>query len=534
MISKKSMGGLSDPYQAHRGLVLSNQGLVCSAHPLASGTGAAILRRGGNFIDAALATSAVLNVVEPYNSHLGGDAFALVYSDGCLETLNSSGPSPASIRYEDFRQGIPTTGVNSVTVPGQVGAWDALHQNYSTMSWGEILAPAINYAKNGFPMNPRLVDALKSSWSNRVEDKGWREVFARGKGKPQIGDILTQPDLARTILRISEVGPRDFYSGKLASKIVDYLRGEGSSIQEEDFSSFEPEFLAPIKTSYRGYTVYEQPPVSQGHILLEELNIVEGYDLSSLPPDGTEAVHLMVEAKKIAFQDRYGHSGDPEFVDLPIEDLISKTNAKTRRKLIDPRKASAGYQLPSLKGGNTTYFTVADGEGNAVSFIQSLFHHFGSRVLVPGTGIILNNRMNGFSLDRSSPNVLVPGKRPIHTLNTYMIFNGNEPLFVGGTPGGDKQVQTNLQVITRLIDWRMNVQRAVEFPRWASGDGLDLEMENRYPPETVEKLRSYGHRVNAIGPWSGSGSVQLIMTHPENGSLIGGSDPRCDGMAVGI
>jgi gamma-glutamyltranspeptidase/glutathione hydrolase len=532
---KKLIEALSQPYRALRGLVVSERGVVGTAHPLASATGAGILQSGGNFIDAALAVSAVLNVVEPYNSQLGGDAFMLVYtgSDGDLTAVNSSGPAPRSASLGDFHEGVPIRGMASASVPGQVGAWELIHERYATMEWSELLAPSIRYAREGFPVNPRFAEAIRGAYQG-LEDPEWRRTFLPKGRPPRVGERFTQGDLSRSLQSLADGGPREFYEGKIAEDIVEHSNRADGFFSSEDLGSYRAESAEPIETTYRGYTVYEQPPVSQGHILLEELNIVEGYDLSSLDPAGTDAVHLLIEAKKLAFEDRYRYSGDPEFIDLPMDRIISKGHAADRREMIDPLRAERRYGAGGFGEGDTTYFAVADSEGNGVSFIQSLFHGFGSGVVVPRTGIILNNRMTGFSLDPSSPNVLRGGKRTMHTLNTYMVFHEGVPLFIGGTPGGDTQVQTNLQIVTRLLDWGMNVQDAIEFPRWASGESTDLQLESRYPADTVRELVSRGHDVGTVGPWSGNGSVQLIMRHPETGAMIAGSDPRCDGMAVGI
>jgi len=530
------LNGLDLPYRGTRGMVMSKHGLVSTAHFLASKTGAMILEGGGNFADAAVATSAVLNVVEPYNSHLGGDAFMLVYTseDGRLRAINSSGPAPASASVDDFPGGIPTRGQRAVEVPGQVGAWGLLNDEFGTMPFHELMAPALGYAREGFPTNTRL-SAVINNASKELRSMGpWAEVFMPGGRGPGTGEIFSQGDLARTLEILSRDGPGAFYSGTIADSIASYF-GEGDGlIIRDDLEGYSPEVLDPLQTTYRGFEVFEQPPVSQGHILLEELNIIEGFDLPGMEHNGPESIHLMVEALKLSFADRYEHSGDPRFAGSFVDRLISKEHSAERRGLIDPSVARSSYPAGGMGDGDTTYFAIADGEGNAISFIQSLFHGFGSGVVVPGTGIIMNNRMTGFSLEESSPNFLEGGKRTMHTLNTYMIFDSGSPLFVGGTPGGDKQVQTNLQVITRLLDWGLNPQETADNPRWAWQGGTSLDMESRFPRKTVEDLGKMGHDISRIAPWGGSGSVQVIMIHPGSGAMIAGSDPRCDGCAVGL
>jgi len=532
---ERVLKGVSRPFPGLRGMVMAKRGLVCSAHPLASFAGAKVMESGGNFMDAAIAASAVLNVVEPYNSSLGGDAFMLAYrsSDGSLKAINSSGPAPSAASTEAFPDGIPARGVMAASVPGQVGAWKVAHEEYGALTWKRLLRPALQYAR-GFPCSARLSWAIKAAAGELRAQPGWRDTFLQSGGAPEPGDIFAQKDLARSLRILATEGPDDFYQGSIAERIASCIGTSGGLLSEEDLSGYEAEVLDPIRTQYRGLDVFEQPPVSQGHILLEELNIVEGFDLSSLRPDGPDAVHLLVQAMKLAFADRHKYAGDPRFVDFAVHRIVGKKHAARRRSLIHRHKARATYPAGNMPSSDTTYFAVADGEGNAVSFIQSLFHGFGSGLVVPGTGIILNDRMAGFSLDPASPNVLVGGKRTVHTLNTYMVFNEGRPLFVGGTPGGDRQVQTNLQIITRLLDWGMNVQQAVESPRWASAGGLSLHVESRYPRSTTGSLRKMGHKVQLVGSWGGGGAVQLIMIHPQTQALVGGSDPRCDGCAVGF
>jgi len=535
MTIERVLKGLSRPSPGLRGMVVAKKGLVCSAHPLASFTGAKVMETGGNFMDAAIATSAVLNVVEPYNSSLGGDAFMLAYrsSDGSLKAINSSGPAPSAASAEAFPDGVPARGAMAVSVPGQVGAWKVAHEEYATWTWKRLLRPAIQYA-TGFACNARLSWSIKAAARELRAQPAWRDTFLQSGTAPEPGDIFAQKDLARSLRILATEGPDDFYQGTIAERIASCVGKSGGLLAKEDLSRYEAEVLNPIRTKYRGLDVFEQPPVSQGHILLEELNIVEGYDLSSLQPDGPDAVHLLVEAMKLAFADRHRYAGDPRFVGFRVDRIIDKKHAARRRSLIHSRKARATYPAQGTSTSDTTYFAVADGEGNAVSFIQSLFHGFGSGLVVPGTGILLNDRMAGFSLDPASPNVLAAGKRTVHTLNTYMVFHEGRPLFIGGTPGGDRQVQTNLQIITRLLDWGMNVQQAVEAPRWASAGGLLLHLESRYPRPTVRALCAMGHRVDQVGPWGAGGAVQLIMIHPATRALIGGSDPRCDGCAIGF
>jgi len=524
---------------AHRGVVVAQNGMVSSAHPLASMAGLRMLLSGGNFIDAALACAAVLNVVEPYNSHLGGDVFMLIYpkSEGKVYALNGSGAAPLAARREWFRRqgGIPIRGLTAVSIPGEVHGWLTAWERFGSRPLTEILEPAIAYAGEGFPVNHRLSMILEGAAGLLQECPAAARIFLPNGHAPRPGEMLVQSDLARTLRLIAEGGIPAYYQGPIARHLVEYSKSHGGLFSMEDFARHTSRFYDPLQTTYRGYTVYEQPPVSQGHILLQELNLVEGFDLKSFGPNTAETIHLLIEAKKLAFADRQAFTTDPDFAEIPMKGMLSKEYAAKRRALIAPDRAafqvSAGD--PYHYGSDTTYFCVVDGEGNAVSFIQSLFHGFGCGVLVDGLGFFLNNRMTGFSLEDNHINRLEPGKKTAHTLNTYMIFQEDRLFGVGGTPGGDVQVQTNLQVITNIIDFGMSVQDAIEAPKWASGAGLDVSIENRVGEAAIEGLRLKGHQVHVGDAWSGGCAAQVIQVHPESHALMGGSDPRADGCAVG-
>jgi gamma-glutamyltranspeptidase/glutathione hydrolase len=522
---------------AYRGTVVARRGVVATAHPLATQAGVAMLRSGGSFMDAAVAAAAVLNVVEPYNSHLGGDLFLLAYTaaDGAVTAINASGACPRSATPERFPNGIPPRHISAVTVPGMVDGWLTALARFGRKPLPEVLAAAIDYAENGFPANPRFAATVAGAAPELGGREAWAKVFLPDGRPPEVGQIVRQPDLARSLKAIAEGGRSAFYEGEIADAIVRYAGQRGGFLALQDFQDHSSELRDPISTTYRGYRVYEQPPVSQGHILLEELNILECFDIGALGPFSAAGVHIMVEAKKLAFADRHAYSGDHRFVDVPIQELISKEFANRRAAQIDPLRAAERPAAGALgtHGTDTTYLCVADSDGNAVSFIQSLFHGFGCGELVPGTGILLNNRLTGFSLDPTSPNYLQPGKRPIHTLNTFLITKDGRLSVVGGTPGGDVQVQTNLQTITCLIDANMDPQDVAEAPKWTSGDGLHVAMESRYPAETIEGMKQMGHKVTVGGPLTQGCAVQVIRVHPESGAYMAGSDPRCDGQAAG-
>jgi gamma-glutamyltranspeptidase/glutathione hydrolase len=520
--------------QLRRYPVVGWRGMVVSSQPLATQAGLRVLEQGGNAFDAALAVSAVLCVVEPYASHLGGDAFLQIYRSGWTRpvALNASGPAPGSLPGLPAEGGIPQRGVGAVTVPGLVAAWGEVHARYGIMPLASVLSQAIEYASEGFPVGYRLSLAI-STWAEALRAfPSWSDLFLRDNVPLPPGHLLRQPRLAATLQRIATAGPQDFYTGDLARRLVEFVASQGGYLSMEDLASYSPEWVEPLCTTYRGYSVYAQPPVSQGHILLEELNLVEGFPLSKWGFGSPEAVHVMVEAKRIAFADRDRWSGDPRRVKMPVGELISKETAERRRSIIRlDSVASITPQVLSLPGRDTTAFAVADAQGNLVAFIQSIFHPFGAGVVVDQLGILLNNRLFGFSAVPTSPNRLEPGKRPVHTLNTYMVFRNGRPFAFGGSPGGEYQVQTNFQVLVNLIDFGMDAQASVDAPRWGHDAAGLLHVESRFPPETLERLQRIGHRVDPIPGWANPSRAFLIVV--DGNVYWGAADSRSDGVALG-
>lgn len=534
----------------HRGVVVGRQGMVAASQPLAVSAGLQVLQNGGSFVDAALATSATLCVTEPYASQVGGDAFIIIYEakTGKTTAINASGAAPQKATLERFEHGIPLRGLSAASVPGLVDAWFTLHSRWGTKPIEELFAPALRYAEEGFSAGYRYARTFAAQEELlRLFPSTTQAMLPEG-APPKPGEIVRQPDLAWTLQQIIEGGRDAFYTGAVAERILRYSAEYGGLFEAEDFAAHKTQITDPIKTTYHGYTVHGQPPVSQGHILLQMLNLVEGFDLGALGHNSTTSIHYQVEAKKLAFADREAYLGDPDFVEVPLDTLLSKPYAARRRRLIQPLKATAHVEAGTIDH-DTTYFCVTDREGNAISFIQSVFWGFGCAEVAAGTGVLFNNRMTGFSLDPSSPNVLAPGKRTAHTLNAYLITQedaatGRDKLaFVGGTPGGDVQVQSNLQVICNLIDFKLNPQEAVEAPRWQHGGAVgaadepgagQLAIENRIALDVVLELEKRGHKVNALGPWAHSSSYQVIAVHPETGAFMAGSDPRCDGHAAGF
>lgn len=522
-----------------RPVIMGRKGMVSSGHYLASLAGMSALQDGGNAVDAALAASLVLSVVTPETSGPGGDLFALVYikKTGKVEALNASGPAPKRATIEFFREHghakVPTEGPLSIAVPGAVDGWTELHKRYGTLDLSRIAVDAIAYARGGFPISNYLSKKIEEFGDAfPLVDRNYRKVL----DAVAPGRILVQKGLADTIELFAKKGRDAFYTGELAERMCAALKQEGAIIAEEDFHGKFADWMEPLRASYRDFTVYEQPPVSQGFMVLEMLNLIEGYALERM--DAAEAIHVTVEAKKLAFEDRLTHLDDPRFGDPQILRLISKEHAEKRRREISERARSTAW--PASPGGDTTYLCAADRDGNAISLIQSVFAPFGSRVIAGDTGVAMNNRLCSFGLDETKPNALKPGKRPAHTLNSYMAFHGEDFFATGGTPGNDDQPQTNVQILHKLLDESSDPQSAVEAPRWSHMPGTpprdtlpeELRMEEGFSPEIIKGLEEKGHKVKVVGRWS-FGASQVIARDPVTGAWLGAADPRREGYAIG-
>lgn len=510
------------------------RGAVATSSYLATETGMIVLRRGGNCVDAAIAAAAVLNVVEPHCSHLGGDAFMLIWDAGRgkLTAINSSGAAPSGLRAEMFSGHIPDSGFLCSTIPGQVAGWDEALSRFGTWSPAQVLAEAIYYAEEGTPVSRDLSQAVHGARAKLAPFPSSMAAFMPCGTPPARGDILRQPDVARTLRTLADKGFRAFYEGDIARHIADFWQEHGGVISAEDLAAHRARVLEPLRVEYRGYEVWEQPPVSQGHILLQALKMVEGFDLRAMGALSPELLHVSIEANKLAHADKDRYTTDPAYHTLPTG-LLSDCYAGQRAALIDIDRAAAfpppAGEPPAAQ--DTTYLCCVDGQGNVISYIQSVFHGFGCGVVAGDTGVLLNNRACGFSLDPQHVNYLVPGKKTVHTLNTYMVFRDGRPIIVGGTPGGDIQVQTNLQVLTGLMDLGLDPQQAVEVPRWSRHEGLKVSLEARAPTRAFDGLRSKRHEVSAIGPYAQGGRAQVIRIG-DGGVLTAGSDPRCDGCAM--
>ena len=538
-----------------RSAVHAQKGMVCSDSPLAAAAGLRVLQDGGTAFDAALAVAAVECVTIVPMCGLGGDSFILAYdaASSAVLNINSSGAAASGAAADYYRgQGLalmPIAGPHSVSVPGEAAAWEALHQRFGTMPFADLLAPAIRYAEDGFPVPARIARVFAANAELLARFAATAAIYLAQRGRPpREGETLVNPDLGATIRAVAEGGADAFYRSPLASQMVAGLnQAAGMDLfSAADFADHHADVGEPVSAAYRGHTVYQTRPPSQGFLLLEMLNIIGGHDLSAMTPNSADAIHLLVEAKKIAYSDRNRLAGDPNFVDWPLDGLLSAEYADLRREQIHPFQAGAEVRpLAPVNGrGDTTYFCVADGAGNAVSWIHSLSNGFGSGVAAPGTGVLFNNRAGrGFSLDAAHPNVIAPGKRTMHTLNCYLTTADGAAAIIGGTPGGDFQPQCGIQMLTRLIDAGLPPQDAVEAPRWHSFPGTDpatinrpgeLRVEAGMPDDTIRDLRRMGHNVveNPLGAYHGV--VQLIVRDRRRGTLTGASDPRGDGQAVGF
>ena len=528
--------------KAGRSVVRAQHGMVATSQPLASQVGLEVLKRGGNAVDAAIAMAAVLNVTEPMMTGVGGDMFAIVYwaKTKELKGLNASGRAPRALSLDYFAKNnikrMPEFGMTSITVPGAVDGWTTLRDKYGTMKLADLLAPAIGYAENGFP----VMEKAAEDWNAEVEKLKRTPAAASNyliDGRaPQPGEIFRQPNLARTLHTIADGGRDAFYKGPIAKAIVDYMKDNGGFITMEDLAATKADWVEPISTNYRGYQVYELPPNGQGITALIALNILEGFDLGAMRSQPAQYYHTMIEAMKLAFADRNRYIADPTFSKVPVAELLSKDYAAKRRALIDPRKALDNPPSGDINlGSDTTYFTVVDKDGNAVSFINSLFDAFGSGVVAGDTGIVFQNRGSAFSLDPKHPNAIAPGKRPFHTLIPAMVMKDNQLFISFGVMGGAIQAQGHVQVLVNLIDLKMGLQEAIDAPRYRFTSGRSVLLEDELGSSVIEQLLSMGH-VRGKPPGvlrSSMGGGQAIMIDPVSKTLMGASDQRKDGMALG-
>jgi gamma-glutamyltranspeptidase/glutathione hydrolase len=527
-------------FPSRRSAVLARQGMVATSQPLAAMAGLRILMDGGNAADAAITVASMLNVVEPMSTGIGGDCFALIYKaeTGQVAALNGSGRAPAAFTLQEAQrlglESIPLTGPLPVTVPGAASGWEALLERYGTMSLANCLAPAIATAEDGFPVSERISAGWQRSEAKLSRDREAARVYLPA---PKVGDVHRQPDLARTFRTVAEGGAQAFYHGVLAEKIAAYVQSKGGYLTQDDLALHTATWETPIRTTYRDVEVLEHPPNGQGLAALVALNIVEGYDMADMDYFDPARWHLMIEAMRLGMADAAYHVADPTLVKLPIAGLLSKEYAARRRSLVHSDRALDLIAPGQPEHRDTVYLTVVDGQGNAVSFINSLYYGFGSGLVVPGTGICLQNRGACFTLEPGHPNILAGAKRPYHTIIPAMALRGGELWLSFGVMGGFMQPQGHLQVLANLIDYGMDPQAALDAPRFRVQErgGLRVHIETGVPLKVRKALAAMGHEVESQTTFApGFGSGDIIARDATTGVLCGASDPRKDGCAVGF
>lgn len=532
---------------ATRSEVIAQHGMACTSQPLATQVAIDILKAGGNAVDAAIAANALLGLVEPTGNGIGGDLFAIVWDakTGQLYGLNASGRSPRSLTIDYFREKgydqIPAYGPLPVSVPGCVDGWFELHKRFGSLEMDRLLKPAITYAREGFPVS----ELIAHYWTSARSISHYphvKEVYMPGGKTPEKGEIFRNPSLANTLELIAEGGRDVFYRGEIARTIAAFMKEQGGFISLEDLASHTSEWVEPVSSSYRGYDVWELPPNGQGIAALQILNILENFDIAAMGFGSSEYIHHFVEAKKLAFEDRARYYADPAFNELPVEELISKEYAALRAQLIKPHRASRNLDAGEMEHGNTIYLTVADGDGNMVSLIQSNFRGLGSGMCPPGLGFILQDRGELFSLEEGHVNVYEPGKRPFHTIIPAFVTKDGLPFMSFGVMGGSMQPQGHAQIIVNMIDFGMNLQEAGDAPRIRHDgssqptgstmtDGGLVNLESGIPYKSIRELMSRGHQVEFSN--GGYGGYQAILWDKEKGVYFGASESRKDGQAAG-
>lgn len=534
---------------ATRSEVIARHGMAATSQPLVTQIALDVLKAGGNAVDAAIAANAAQGLMEPVGNGIGGDLFAIVWDaeSQALYGLNASGRSPRSLSLQWFAdQGyetIPSYGPLPVSVPGCVDGWFELHARFGSRPMAELLDPAIRYAREGFPVTELIAYYWDRSVPRLSQFPGFTKQFTVDGRAPRKGEIWRNPFLANTLARIAGGGRDAFYEGAVAKTIADYVQAQGGFLSEADLAAHTSEWVEPVSTDYRGYRVWELPPNTQGVAALQMLNILEGFDLAAAGFGSPDHLHWFTEAKKLAFEDRARYYTDPDFADIPLERLLSKSYAAEQRARIDKGKAAKAYPDPaSLQSGDTIYLTVADEAGNMVSLIQSNYRGMGSGMTPPGLGFILQNRGELFALDPTHANRFEPGKRPFHTIIPAFITHDGAPWVSFGLMGGAMQPQGHVQIVTNLIDFGMNLQEAGDAPRLyhegsssptgpVMSDGGQLYLESGFDYSTVRALMGRGHRIgSARGPYGG---YQAILRDPESGVYFGASESRKDGQAAG-
>lgn len=532
---------------ATRSEVIAKHGMACTSHPLASHIAIDVLKAGGSAVDAAIAANAALGLMEPVSNGIGGDLFAIVWDSKTkqLYGLNASGRSPKSLtRGEFIKRGlkkIPQAGVLPISVPGCVDGWVELHKKFGKLPLRDILAPTIEYAREGTPV-PEVIAAYWAGGAKTFKDQpGFADTFLVDGRAPTTGEVFQNPGLARTLVAIGQHGRDAFYRGPIAKTMADFVQAHGGFLSTSDLASHASEWVAPVSTRYRGYTVWELPPNGQGIAALQILNVLEGYDLRKFGFGSVNHMHAFIEAKKMAFEDRAKFYADPDFNTIPVKELISKEYGNQRRSLIEMNKAATSYAAGDITSGDTIYLTVADKDHNMVSLIQSNYRGFGSGVCPPGLGFGLQNRGELFTLEEEHFNTYEPGKRPFHTIIPAFITKDAKPYISFGVMGGAMQPQGHAQIVMNLVDFDMNLQEAGDAPRIRhSGssqptgeqmtDGGTVYLERGFPQDEVTALKARGHHLSSGG---GFGGYQAILYDEKRGVYFGASESRKDGSAIG-
>lgn len=533
---------------ATRSEVIAQNGMACTSQPLATQAALDILKQGGNAVDAAIAANAVNTVVEPMSCGIGGDLFAIVWSEETqkLHGLNASGRSPKSLTLDKLKdmglEKIPVRGPLPISVPGCVDGWFELHERFGSLSMEKILSPAIHYASKGFPVTEIIAYSWQNSAKSLRDKPGFAEVYMPGGKAPNKGDIFKNPALANTFKLISKEGRHAFYEGSIAKEIESFLEKHGGFLKVSDLAAHTSEWVEPVSTNYRGYDVWELPPNGQGIAVLQILNILEDFDIKNMGFGSKEYLHLFIEAKKLAYEDRAKFYADPDFNKIPVDKLISKEYAAERRKLIDHSKSSRKPEPGNLENGDTIYLTVADKDGNMISLIQSLYWGFGSGMVSPMLGFPLQNRGELFTFKNGHFNQYAPGKRPFHTIIPAFVTKDGKPFLSFGVMGGSMQPQGHVQILINIIDFAMGLQEAGDAPRIRHGGssqptgsimsaGGFVNFESGFSMETIRELVRMGHNMRkSVG---GFGGYQAIMFDNKNKVYYGASESRKDGQAAG-
>ncbi len=528
---------LEYPYLSHRQVVFSNQGMVATSQPLAAQAGLEVMQKGGNAIDAAVATAVTLTVTEPTSNGIGGDAFAIIKTQNGLYGLNSSGPAPKGINADKVKekgyQEMPNEGWLPVTVPGAPAAWRVLSETWGKLPMQELFAPGIRYAHEGFPLSPKTAE----NWRNQLEKYNYLassypedfayflETFAPHGRAPRAGELWKAPDHANTLQIMADTGGEAFYKGELAEKIDSFSRKRGGFLKGEDLEKYLPQWVDPLKVNYRGWEVWELPPNGQGLVTLMALRLLEEYPLCRYPSQ--KRMHLAIEALKLAYYDGYKHITDPAWMDTSPSEMLREKWIEARRTQIKLNQALKVFS--GKKQGGTVYLATADGEGNMVSFIQSNYRGFGSGLVVPGTGIALQNRGMEFSLHPQEANYLEPGKRSFHTIMPGFLSKKGEVAAPFGLMGGYMQPQGHLQLLINLIDLGFNPQASLDAPRWKWREGAFLELEKSLEDNYYRDLNALGHQVEVSRDNALFGKGQIIWRNEKTGTMCGGTEPRADG-----